>query len=48
VRGEISGPVTECEQLGIQLADQLLADGGKTILEEVYQREIVTGLETVV
>lgn len=40
VRGEISGPVTECEQLGIRLADQLLADGGKAILEEVYQRSI--------
>jgi hydroxymethylbilane synthase len=30
----------ECEQLGIRLAEQLLADGGKAILEEVYQREI--------
>jgi len=40
VKGEISGPVEQSEQLGIQLADQLLADGGKTILEEVYQREI--------
>jgi hydroxymethylbilane synthase len=40
VRGEISGPVEQFEQLGIQLADQLLGDGGKAILEEVYQREI--------
>ncbi|KAA0889693.1 hydroxymethylbilane synthase [Oryzomonas japonica] len=40
VRGEVSGPVAECEKLGIQLADQLLGEGGKTILEEVYQREI--------
>jgi len=40
VRGEISGPVEQSEHLGIQLADQLLADGGKAILEEVYQREI--------
>ncbi len=40
VRGEISGPVAECEQLGIRLAEQLLAEGGKCILEEVYQREI--------
>ena len=40
VRGEISGPVEQSELLGIQLADQLLADGGKAILEEVYQREI--------
>jgi hydroxymethylbilane synthase len=40
VRGEISGPMEEYEQLGVQLADQLLAEGGKAILEEVYQREI--------
>jgi hydroxymethylbilane synthase len=40
VRGEISGPVSESEQLGIRLADQLLAEGGKAILEEVYQRSI--------
>jgi hydroxymethylbilane synthase len=40
VRGGISGPVEQFERLGIQLADQLLADGGKAILEEVYQREI--------
>jgi hydroxymethylbilane synthase len=40
VRGEISGPVEQSERLGIQLADRLLADGGKCILEEVYQREI--------
>jgi hydroxymethylbilane synthase len=40
VRGEISGEVTECEQLGIRLADQLLAEGGKEILEEVYHRSI--------
>jgi hypothetical protein len=30
----------ECVSLGIQLADRLLAEGGKAILEEVYQREI--------
>jgi hydroxymethylbilane synthase len=40
VRGEVNGPVGECEKLGIQLADRLLAEGGKTILEEVYKREI--------
>jgi len=40
VRGEVSGPVGECEKLGIKLADQLLGEGGKAILEEVYQREI--------
>ncbi|KAB0671591.1 hydroxymethylbilane synthase [Oryzomonas sagensis] len=40
VRGEVTGPVGECEKLGTQLADQLLGEGGKAILEEVYQREI--------
>jgi hydroxymethylbilane synthase len=40
VRGEIGGPVSESEQLGIRLADKLLAEGGKAILEEVYQRSI--------
>lgn len=40
VRGEISGAMDRSEQLGIQLADQLLADGGKAILEEVYKREL--------
>lgn len=40
VRGEIIGLVEEYEQLGIKLADQLLADGGKKILEEVYCRSI--------
>ncbi len=40
VRGELCGPVAESEQLGIRLADQLLAEGGKAILEEVYQRSI--------
>lgn len=40
VRGEVSGPAAECEKLGVQLADQLLAEGGKAILEEVYEREL--------
>ena len=40
VRGELSGPVAECEQLGIRLADKLLGEGGKAILEEVYERSI--------
>ncbi|MDY0301406.1 MAG: hydroxymethylbilane synthase [Trichlorobacter sp.] len=41
VRSVISGSVTEAKTLGCQLADRLLADGGKQILEEVYQRELV-------
>lgn len=40
VKDQISGPTSQAEQLGIQLADRLLASGGKAILEEVYQREI--------
>lgn len=40
VHGEISGAMEECEKLGSELADRLLAEGGKIILEEVYQREI--------
>jgi len=40
VRGEINGPVEQCESLGAALADRLLSQGGKAILEEVYQREL--------
>ncbi|KLV07819.1 porphobilinogen deaminase [Photobacterium aquae] len=36
VRGEISGPAADAEQLGTALADQLLADGAKTILDTLY------------
>lgn len=36
VSGEISGPATDAEQLGTQLAEQLLADGAKTILDKLY------------
>jgi len=40
IKGEISGTPEQCEELGILLADRLLASGGKEILEEVYQREL--------
>jgi hydroxymethylbilane synthase len=40
VRGSITGEATECEKLGIALAEQLLKDGGHEILAEVYQREV--------
>lgn len=40
VRDTISGPVTEAGRLGSELAERLLAAGGKQILEDVYQREI--------
>lgn len=40
VKESMSGPVTECEKLGIALAEKLLTDGGHEILAEVYQREV--------
>jgi hydroxymethylbilane synthase len=40
IKGEINGNAEQCEELGMLLADQLLASGGKEILEEVYQREL--------
>lgn len=40
VKDQISGPASKAAELGIELADRLLAAGGKAILEEVYQREI--------
>ncbi len=36
VRGEIRGPRTQAEQLGITLAEQLLSQGAKEILERLY------------
>jgi hydroxymethylbilane synthase len=38
VRGSRSGPADSFSALGTELADQLLADGGREILREVYQR----------
>jgi hydroxymethylbilane synthase len=40
VKDSISGPAVDCVRLGTELADRLLASGGKQILEEVYQREL--------
>ena len=40
LKESIIGPVHECEHLGCELAERLLRNGGKEILEEVYQREI--------
>jgi hydroxymethylbilane synthase len=36
VRGDISGPATEAEQLGTQLADDLLSRGAREILAALY------------
>ncbi|EKF9662746.1 hydroxymethylbilane synthase [Vibrio cholerae] len=36
VRGEIRGPRAQAEQLGITLAEQLLSQGAKEILERLY------------
>ncbi len=40
LKEKIIGPVDAAEHLGIELAERLLRNGGKEILEEVYQREI--------
>ena len=40
VRDNISGSTADAVKLGTELADRLLAAGGKAILEDVYQREI--------
>ena len=40
LRESITGPVHECEHLGIELAERLLRNGAREILEEVYQRGI--------
>jgi hydroxymethylbilane synthase len=37
LRDEVSGPVDSAEQLGTQLAEQLLAQGADKILAEVYR-----------
>lgn len=37
LRGEQSGPVADAEQLGIRLAESLLAQGADQILAEVYR-----------
>ncbi|EOB3584088.1 hydroxymethylbilane synthase [Vibrio vulnificus] len=37
VRGEIRGPRTQAEQLGVQLANQLLDEGAREILTKLYQ-----------
>ena len=36
VRAEISGPIENAEQLGLTLADELLANGAKEILDRLY------------
>ena len=38
VRGDVAGPSKDAEQLGIQLADDLLSKGAREILQEVYAR----------
>jgi hydroxymethylbilane synthase len=40
IRAESSGPANSCEQLGIKVAEQLLAKGAGRILSEVYGRNI--------
>ena len=38
LRADIRGPVTQAEQLGAQLAQNLLAQGAKDILDKIYGR----------
>ncbi len=45
VKNEISGPSADAQNLGCELADRLLAAGGREILEEVYKRELAAGNE---
>ena len=40
VEGSVAGPAENAEQLGIQLADELLAKGAKEILDEVYKNGV--------
>ncbi|MNI94085.1 Porphobilinogen deaminase [compost metagenome] len=37
VRGERRGPAALAEQMGIELAEELLAQGAREILQDVYQ-----------
>jgi hydroxymethylbilane synthase len=37
VRGERRGPAAQAEQMGIELAEELLAQGAREILQDVYQ-----------
>ena len=40
VEGSVSGPAENAEQLGIQLAEDLLSRGAKEILDEVYKNQL--------
>jgi len=40
IRDKTSGPAHEYERLGVELAERLLENGAREILEEVYQRQI--------
>lgn len=37
IKGEVNGPQTQAQSLGIQLADDLLSRGARKILDEVYR-----------
>jgi hydroxymethylbilane synthase len=39
VRGEISGPKSQGESLGVSLANQLLDEGAREILTRLYEQE---------
>ncbi|MBS0973147.1 hydroxymethylbilane synthase, partial [Serratia rubidaea] len=37
VRGERRGPAAQAQQMGVSLAEELLANGAREILQDVYQ-----------
>jgi hydroxymethylbilane synthase len=39
IRHEVKGPASEFEALGTELADHILAQGGRSLLDEVYRDE---------
>ena len=39
IRGDISGNRSDAEQLGTELADELLSQGAKEILEKLYNAD---------
>ncbi|KXF82496.1 hydroxymethylbilane synthase [Enterovibrio coralii] len=40
ISGEVTGPLEKAEELGTGLAEQLLEDGARAILERLYQDEV--------
>jgi hydroxymethylbilane synthase len=43
IHDEITGHCNDAEELGITLAESLLAKGGQVILEEIYRKGTICG-----